>query len=275
MSVVEADSTIEDLLRGSGLPPRETEILLEGALGCDRIRLIAHREDAVDAPKARTAQAWFSRRRSGEPLAYITGRREFYGISLHVTPDVLVPRAETEQLVELALERLAARARVLELGTGSGAVAVALASARRDLRITASDISLAALAVARRNAIEHGVEIDFVQGGWFDAVGPEPFDLIVSNPPYVAAGDPHLQQGDLPFEPRLALVAGDDGLTCIREIAVGARERLRRGGWLLLEHGCDQGERCLALLRGLGYSEVGDFPDLAGLPRVCAATWSG
>jgi release factor glutamine methyltransferase len=270
-------ASIEGLLRESGLPRREAEILLQAVLGCERVHLIAHPEDAVDVSQARSAQRWFERRRSGEPVAYITGRREFFGIALRVSSDVLVPRPETEQLVELALERLrpGAGRRVLELGTGSGAIALALASQSPGVRITATDISAAALAVARHNATEHGVAIDFVQSDWFEAIAPETFDLVVSNPPYVAAGDPHLKSGDLPFEPPVALVSGEDGLECLRTIAAGARHCLRPGGSLLLEHGYDQGERCVALLRDLGYTGAADFRDLAGLPRVCSGVWRG
>jgi release factor glutamine methyltransferase len=275
---VSADcATIEALLRESGLPRHEAEILLGSVLECERIHLIAHSGDALDPVAADAARRRFERRRSGEPVAYITGRREFYGLPLEVTPDVLIPRSETEQLVDLALERssTASSARVLDLGTGSGAIALALASQRPRWKVVAADISEAALAVARRNAREHGVDIEFVRSDWFESIAPEPFDLIVSNPPYVAAGDPHLRQGDLPFEPRLALVDRVGGLGCMREIASGARGRLKPGGRLFLEHGYDQGERCVGLLRDLGYADVQDFPDLAGLPRVSAATWRG
>ena len=277
MTTIVVDATIESLLRESGLPRPEAQILLRTVLGCERIHLIAHAEDTVDPSKARTAQAWFARRRSGEPVAHITGRREFYGLDLRVTAEVLIPRSETERLVDLALERLpvASSARVLDLGTGSGAIALALATLRPGLRIVATDISEAALAVARRNALELGAEIDFVRSAWFASIGPEPFDLVVSNPPYVAADDPHLERGDLTFEPRVALVGGEDGLACLREIAAGARERLHSGGCLILEHGYDQGERCVELLRELGYTGVSDFPDLAGLPRVCVAARPG
>lgn len=277
MIAVEAGSTIEDLTRESGLPRHEAELLLRSSLGCERSYLIAHAEDMVDSSNARTAQAWFARRRSGEPVPYITGWREFYGLKLHVNPDVLIPRPETEQLVELALARLPleSSARVLDLGTGSGAIAVALASSRPEWRITATDVSEKALDVARRNSQEHAVEIAFVLSDWFESIGADPFDLIVSNSPYVAAGDPHLEQGDLRFEPRIALVGGDDGLACIHRVAAGARQYLRPGGTLVLEHGYDQAERCVALLRELGYMAIADFPDLAGLPRVCSATWRG
>jgi release factor glutamine methyltransferase len=198
-------------------------------------------------------------------------------VALRVTADVLIPRPETEHLVELALERLhlGAPARVLELGTGCGGIAVALASERPGLGIVATDVSEAALALARRNACDHGAEIDFVLSDWFVALGPQQFDLIVSNPPYVAAGDAHLERGDLRFEPRLALVGGEDGLACIREIAARAQNRLRPGGSLLMEHGYDQGDRCVELLGALGYAEVADFNDLAGLPRACAGVWRG
>jgi release factor glutamine methyltransferase len=277
MIAIEAGSTIKGLLRESGLPRSEADLLLRSALERERIYLIAHAEAAVDSSNARMAQAWFARRRSGEPVAYITGWREFYGLKLRVTPDVLIPRAETEQLVDLALERLPAGspARVLELGTGSGAISVALASLRPEWRITATDVSEEALDVARRNSREHAVEIDFALSDCFESIGLDLFDLIVSNPPYVAAGDPHLERGDVRFEPRVALVGGDDGLDCIRRIATGARQHLRPGGSLLLEHGYDQVERCVALLRELGYSAVADFRDLAGLPRVSAAVWRG
>jgi release factor glutamine methyltransferase len=273
---IEAGATIDSLLRESGLPRSEAVSLLRDVLGCERIRLIARAEERVDPSSSLSAQASFARRRSGEPVSYITGRREFYGLPLRVTDDVLIPRPETEQLVDLALERLPdGPARVLELGTGNGAIALALATLRPGLEITAADISGAALSVARGNARELGVEIAFVQSDWFASIAPGRFDLVVSNPPYVAASDPHLENGDVRFEPRLALVGGADGLDCVREIAAGARRRLVPGGHLLLEHGYDQGERCLNLLRKLGYAEVADFRDLAGLPRACSALWRG
>jgi len=272
VSTVETEATIGGLLRESGLLRSEAELLLRSVLGCERSHLLAHAEEAIDSSKARLAKHVFARRRAGEPIAYITGWREFYGIRLCVTPNVLIPRPETELLIELALERVAAAspARVLELGTGSGAIAVALARERPDLTVVATDISEAALAIARRNARDHGVDIEFVHSDWFEALGPERFDLIVSNPPYVAASDAHLERGDVRFEPRLALVGGEDGLACIRAIAARAQSRLRPGGWLLLEHGYDQGDRCIGLLREFGYSDVEDFEDLAGVPRVCA-----
>jgi len=277
MNAIETGATLGGLLRECGLPRLEAELLLCSILGCERVWLVAHAEEAIGSSKARSAHALFARRRAGEPVSYITGWREFYGLALRVTPEVLIPRPETELLVDLALERLplGAPACVLELGTGSGAIAVALASERPGLAIVATDVSEAALALARRNARDHGAEIAFVLSDWFDALGPEQFDLIVSNPPYVAAGDAHLERGDLRFEPRLALVGGEDGLACIREIAARAQNRLRPGGSLLMEHGYDQGDRCVELLIALGYSEVADLNDLAGLPRACAGVWRG
>ena len=276
--LVAADGpTIGELIRDSGVPRREAEVLLRAVLGCERVHLVAHTHDPVEPSQAHAARAWFARRQAGEPVSYITGLREFYGLALSVDPDVLIPRTETEQLVELALERLpgGSSARVLELGTGSGAIAVALASQRPGLKITATDVSKSALRIARRNALGHATKIAFVESDWFETVEPVPFDLVLSNPPYVAAADPHLERGDLRFEPRLAVVGGDDGLACLREIADGARRHLRRGGGLLLEHGYDQGESCLALLRGLGFAEVADHRDLAGLPRVATCVWRG
>ncbi len=277
MNAVETGATIGGLLRQCGLPRLEAELLLCSILGCERAWLIAHAEEAVDSSNSHSAHALFARRHAGEPVSYITGWREFYGLALRMTQDVLIPRPETELLVELALERLplGAPARVLELGTGSGAIAIALATERPGLGIVATDVSEAALALARRNARDHGAEIVFIHSDWFDALGPEPFDLIASNPPYVAAGDAHLERGDVRFEPRLALVGGEDGLACIREIAVRAQNRLRPGGWLLMEHGYDQGDRCVELLGALGYAAVTDFHDLAGWPRACAGVWRG
>jgi len=277
VNAVETGATTGGLLCESGLPRFEAELLLCSVLGCERVRLISHGEEAIDSSTARAAHARFARRRAGEPVSHITGWREFYGLALRVTADVLIPRPETEHLVELALERLplGAPARVLELGTGSGAIAIALAIERPGLGIVATDVSEAALALARRNARDHGAEIDFVLSDWFDALRPGQFDLIVSNPPYVPAEDAHLKRGDLRFEPRLALVGGDDGLACIREIAMRAQNRLRRGGSLLLEHGYDQGDRCVELLRELRYADVADFRDLAGLSRACVGIWRG
>jgi len=272
VNALDTGFTIGGLVRESGLPRPEAELLLRVLLECERSYLISRAEETVDSARAIAARGWFTRRRAGEPLAYIISRREFYGLSLRITPEVLIPRPETEHLVELALERIPrdSRMSVLELGTGCGAIAIALARERLDLSIIATDLSQGALEVARGNARSCAVEVHFARSDWFEGLVPGRFDLVVSNPPYVAAGDAHLDQGDLRFEPRLALVGGEDGLACISTIAACARDRIRSGGWLLLEHGYDQGDRCVELLRALGYADVEDFEDLAGIPRVCA-----
>ena len=232
--------------------------------------LIAHADEAISAKSEQALAALVERRLRGEPMAYILGEREFYGLALRVAPAVLIPRPETELLVELALARIPADAamRVLDLGTGSGAIAVALAKARPRAQLTAVDVEYAALGIARENARRHGVRVRFFCGDWFGPVPGETFDLIVSNPPYVAAEDPHLLQGDVRFEPDRALLGGADGLDCIRAIVGGARQRMSPGAWLLLEHGYDQAEACRALLEAVGYGEVQSRPDLAGIPRV-------
>jgi len=254
----------------SGLPPLEARMLLERVLAKTRAWLIAHADDAagVDAEQAFAVLA--ERRHQGEPIAYILGKREFYGLELGVTRAVLIPRPETELLVELALERIPENAavRVLDLGTGSGAIAVALAQARPQANLTAVDVDYAALDVARENARRHGVRVRLFCGVWFGALSGETFDLIVSNPPYVAAGDPHLLTGDVRFEPQRALLGGADGLDCIRAIIASAVAHLRPGAWLLFEHGYDQAEACRALLDAHGYRQVQSWPDLAGIPRV-------
>jgi release factor glutamine methyltransferase len=233
--------------------------------------MAAHAEAEVGASASVAVERLFARRRAGEPVAYITEAREFFGLLFRVTPAVLIPRPETELLVERSLARLSARRapRVLDLGTGCGAVAIALAHARADAEIWATDLSAEALALAQENAARHGVRLRLLRSDWFDALAGERFDLIASNPPYVASSDPHLQQGDVRFEPRRALVGGSDGLECIRIISRGAHAHLVPGGWLLFEHGWDQGPDCERLLRGLDYAGVSDASDLAGHRRVC------
>jgi release factor glutamine methyltransferase len=262
-------TTVSSILGGSGLPPIESQVLAAHALGLSRARLLADSQRMLDAETVRGIERLFLRRRAGEPVAYLTGEREFYGLSLKVTPDVLIPRPETELLVDLALERLPNRAgRVLDLGTGSGAIAVAIAHAAPDAEVVAVDTVRAALAVARENARRHGAAIRLVEGVWFAGLGGEHFDVVVSNPPYVAAGDAHLGEGDLRFEPRTALVGGPDGLDAIRAIVAGAKRHLVPGGWLLFENGSDQAERCRSLLAMYGYTGIASWPDLAGIPRV-------
>ena len=249
----------------------DARLLLQHVSGCRHTDLIAHPETPL-APEAGAAfAALVARREAGEPLAYLVGSKEFLGLDLAVSPAVLVPRPETELLVELAqarAENLIAPV-ILDLGTGSGAVALGLAHLLPEARITAVDASAEALAMARHNAERLGLAVHCVLSDWYAALpAAERFDLIVSNPPYIEAGDPHLTQGGLPFEPLMALTDGADGLECIRRIIAGAPERLKPGGWLLFEHGYDQAEKARELLAAAGFKEVGSWRDLAGIERV-------
>lgn len=249
----------------------DAEVLLLHVLGKPRSWLFAHIDDAVAARAADDYAALVERRAAGEPVAYLTGRRGFWTLDLEVTPATLIPRPETERLVELALERLPpdAAARVADLGTGSGAVALAIASERPRAQLVATDASAAALAVARRNARRLGLgNVRFAQGDWLAPLRGERFDLVVSNPPYIEAGDPHLEQGDLRFEPPAALASGRDGLDDIRRIVRDARSVLAPGGWLLFEHGWNQGEPARALLGEAGYAELFTAQDLEVRDRV-------
>jgi release factor glutamine methyltransferase len=257
-------------LAGHAEARREAQVLLGHVLGTSRAWLAGHGDDKADDTCAAKFRALVARRQNGEPIAYLVGEREFFGLGLRVTPDVLIPRADTETLVDVALEKLAPDVAhdVLDLGTGSGCVAIAIAHERPAARVTAVDLSTAALAVARENAAAIGVEIEFVQGKWFEPLARHRFDVVVANPPYVAADDTHLHQGDLRFEPAMALISGNDGLNDIRVIVAGAAAHLRAGGWLLFEHGHDQADACRDLLLDAGFAEVLNRADIAGLPRV-------
>jgi release factor glutamine methyltransferase len=265
--------TVAEALAAARIEPREARLLLAEASGFSQASVIAHRERELPPPVAARFEEMAARRRAGEPVAYILGRREFHGISLAVGPAVLIPRPESELLVELALERLGpqADAPVLELGTGSGAIALALKRLRPRARVVAVEASAAALEFARRNAARLGLEVEFRHGRWFAPCAGERFALVVSNPPYVAEGDPHLAQGDLRFEPRAALAAGPDGLAAIREIVPGALAHLEPGGWLLLEHGAGQEHAVRDLFAEVGFESVSSWPDLAGIARVTGA----
>lgn len=249
---------------------REVQVLLGHSLGVSRAWLTAHRDDSADAGNAGKFRMLLKQRTVGQPVAYITGKREFYGREFSVTPEVLIPRHDTETLVEAALGKLppSLLAEVLDLGTGSGCIAVTLSMERPAARLTAVEISPSALRVARKNAQALGASIEFRQGAWFAPLSGRRFDLIVSNPPYIPATDPHLQRGDLRFEPSMALTAGVDGLDEIRRIVGGAPEYLNPGGWLLFEHGYDQAQACRDLLLSAGFGELVSLADLAGIARV-------
>ncbi|MBI3375735.1 MAG: peptide chain release factor N(5)-glutamine methyltransferase [Betaproteobacteria bacterium] len=264
---------VGEALAASGLSIVEARLLLERATGWPRVTLIARPEHELSEPAARDFIALSERRRAGEPVAYLLCEREFYGLSLAVGPAVLIPRPESELLVELALERLAPGAsdRVLDLGTGSGAVALAIKHERPDAAVCAVEASPAALEVARSNARRLALVIEFFEGRWFEPLGARRFELIVGNPPYVARGDPYLATGDLRFEPREALVAGADGLDAIREIVKAAAAYLEPGGWICLEHGIGQGAAVRALFAQAGLADVQSWPDLAGIARVTGA----
>lgn len=256
--------TVQEALGGSGIDPREARLLLAEATGFSQAAVLAFQEKQLTTEAEKLFAQFVSRRAKGEPIAYIVGRKEFYGIDLTVAPAVLIPRPETELLVELALQREFSS--MVDLGTGSGAIAIAIKKNRPDAKVLAVEASAAALAVAQRNAVRNGVDIEFRHGRWFEPVAGERFDLILANPPYVAAADPHLEA--LRFEPRQALVAGPDGLDAIREIARAACAHMAPGGWLLLEHGQGQESAVRALLQAAGLEEIATWPDLAGIPRV-------
>ncbi len=245
----------------------EREVLLTHVLGRNRGFLRAFPDHRLTPAELGRYRCWLSRRARGEPIAYIVGSREFWSLPLSITADVLVPRPETELLVERALPLLRPGAVVLDLGTGSGAVALALAHERSDCRVVASDISAAALAVAQRNARALDLPLQLLQSHWLDALGAR-FDLITSNPPYIAAGDPHLNDPALQHEPRRALVSGVDGLDALRTIIANAPANLVPGGWLLLEHGHDHAAAVRTLLAGVGFCQIASARDLAGLERV-------
>ncbi|MCS0591043.1 peptide chain release factor N(5)-glutamine methyltransferase [Massilia norwichensis] len=254
----------------------ENRILLCHATGLTRVQLITRAEQPLGAEEAARLDALVARRLAGEPIAYIVGRREFFGLDFEVSDAVLIPRPDTELIVELALERLPPQGRLLDMGTGSGAIAVSIAHNRPDASVTALDVSAAALAVAQRNAANNQARVRFLQSDWFGALAAgERFELIVSNPPYIAAGDAHLSQGDLRFEPSGALTDHADGLSALRTIVAGSPAHLTAGGWLLMEHGYDQAASVRALLADGGYREVQSWRDLGGIERVSGGRVAG
>lgn len=278
-----AGPSIDDLIRHSQLPRAEARRLLASLTGQPLTWFMAHGDDPANPDTAARFHTLAERRRAGEPLAYLLGQQEFYGRPFAVSPAVLIPRADTETLVETALEQLlllrqqrrAVPLSLLELGTGSGIIAITLALEAPDTEVHAVERSPDALAMAQQNAKALGAHrIHWHAGSWWQALAcPRRFDLIVSNPPYIAANDHHLQQGDLRFEPPQALAAGPDGLDDLRIIIGGAPAHLSPGGWLLLEHGYDQETPVQALLRDAGFAEVFTRRDLAGQPRVSGGRW--
>ena len=264
-----AGNTLAQCQSVSPLDALETRMLMIHALGLTRVQLITQSEKTLDAGQAQQLNTLIARRLSGEPMAYILGEREFFGLDFFVTPDVLIPRPDTELLVELALHYAPPASRLLDLGTGSGAIAIAIAHQRADLQVSAVDISQAALTVAAKNATRHlpPDTIELFQSDWYSAVR-EKFATIVSNPPYIVKDDQHLSQGDLRFEPINALTDHGDGLSAYRSIINGAAIHLDDKGWLLMEHGYDQSEAVQQLLSDAGFSDVQSWPDLAGILRV-------
>lgn len=267
---IEPGASIAAVQASLPLDPLENRILLCQATGLTRVQLITQGDRPLAPDEAQRLGALVARRLRGEPIAYIVGKREFFGLDFQVGPAVLIPRPDTELIVELALERLPqGPSRLLDMGTGSGAIAVAVAHTRPDADVTALDVSPDALAVARANAAANGASVRFLESSWFDALAPgETFDVIASNPPYIAAGDAHLAQGDLRFEPVGALTDHADGLSALRIIVAGGPRHLVPGGWLLLEHGYDQAAAVRALLADAGFADVQSWQDLAGIERV-------
>ncbi len=256
--------------RDLGLDANEADIMLAHALQISRAKVMAYPEWVLDDAQSLVLRTMFLARSQGHPIAYLLGSREFFGLRLAVDPSVLIPRPETELLVETALRHCAlVHASVLDLGTGSGAIACAMQHERPQWRVCATDINPASLALAAQNAQTLGLAaIRFVLSGWFENLGDQQFDLIVSNPPYIAADDPHLLTGDLRFEPIGALRAAEQGMADLRAIIEGAPGYLRPGGWLMLEHGYDQARDTQALFAANGFISVETLTDMAGHPRL-------
>ena len=271
------NAAIQALRTTSESPRADAEILLAHCLGKSRTWLFTWADKTLESAVVTAFQGLVTERLRGVPIAHLIGYREFWTLNLKVTPDTLIPRPETELLVETALALLPPTpANVLDLGTGTGAIALSIASERPDCCVTACDFSAAALAVAQENAQSHGItNATFVQSDWFTALPAQRFALIVSNPPYIEAADPHLQQGDVRFEPLSALAAGSDGLDDIRQIIHYAPDWLAHTGWLLLEHGYNQGQAVTVLLQERGFQAVRCLRDLAGNERVSLGQWLG
>lgn len=281
-------ASIKDLLSRYAVEKKEAQMLLAHVLGVSRASVVAHNERSLDYAQEQLAKQLLARRAEGEPFAYLVGSREFYGRDFIVSPATLIPRPETEIIVEQALAHLSGHIlpaksadigythinpdnhpSILDLGTGSGAIAISLSLERPNTVVVAADFSRAALLVAAENARRLNAAVEFVESDWYQNFAGRKFDLIVSNPPYVAGNDMHLSQGDLRFEPHTALTdESPDGLASIREIVAGAPTHLNAGGWLLFEHGYDQADACHELLLKAGFVNLTSVNDLAGIPRV-------
>lgn len=275
MTIAEALLQAHQLIH-SETPKLDVELLLAEILGRDRTYLYTWSERPLTDEQAELFNNWFNRRLAGEPVAHILQHRGFWTFELEVTPDTLIPRPDTELLVEIGLELLSGieeAPRILDLGTGTGAIALALASELPRAQVLATDVMPGAVALAERNRQKLGCDnVEIRRSDWWSEVD-ENFHLIVSNPPYIAQDDPHLVQGDLRFEPRSALVAQEDGLADIRQIITGAPNYLVRGGWLLLEHGWQQAEAVRELLRERGFSAIFSRKDYGGNERVSGGRW--
>lgn len=273
----QAGDTLQQCQRRSPLDALETRMLIEHVTGFTRVQLITKAEQALNAEQAQQLSSLVQARQEGQPIAYLLGEREFFGLNFKVSPAVLIPRPDTELLVELALELSPRPAHILDLGTGSGAIAVTLAAQEAQFTVTAADISPAALAIAQDNAkrLAANNPVHFFQSDWLRSIPAQQFDTIVSNPPYIVKGDEHLQQGDLRFEPIDALTDHSDGLSAYRNIIQGTPHYLRNGGWLLMEHGYHQAEQVQALLQQAGFQAVRSWQDLAGIWRVTGGIWHG
>ena len=271
------NTAIQALHTTSESPRADAEILLAHCVGKSRTWLFTWADKTLESAVITAFQRLLAERLRGVPIAHLTGYREFWTLNLKVTPDTLIPRPETELLVETALSLLPSTPQtILDLGTGTGAIALSIASERPDCAVTACDFSAAALNVAQENALSNGIaNVTFVQSDWFAALPAQRFAMIVSNPPYIEAADPHLQQGDVRFEPLSALASGSDGLDDIRQIIHHAPDGLANNGWLLLEHGYHQGQAVTALLQERGFQAVRCLRDLAGNERVSLGQWQG
>lgn len=268
-------TTVAQALAECGIDASEARLLLAHASGLMRTTLIAHPQTVLDDAQAQAFEVAVERRRSGVPIAYLVGARAFHQLMLRVTPDVLIPRPETELLVDFALESLPKGGAFLDLGTGSGAIALAIKLQRPDVRVTGVERSGPALAVAHGNAAEQKLAVEFLQGDWFEPLAGRRFDLIASNPPYIAENDLHLEAGDLRFEPRAALVGGADGLAAIRSICAKAPEYLLPGGWLCMEHGHEQAVMVREYFSRAGLESIASHPDLAGIERIVTGRLPG